>query len=405
MKTKTIVIVISAILLAVFIATMILRPPFLHPTLREGGFSVDVVEVGSVVSTELATGIVEPENEVLLLSPASSIILKIENGVGSKVQAGEAIIRLDPKPILNEIENIQDQLEMKKNNLEKTRLNARGIRVDLDYNIEVKRLKVASLKSELADQEQLLEVGGISPARHEKTKQELVLAEKDIETVQEKNSIRLKQLEAEEEGLKLQIQIQEKDLAQKQDLLSKMVIRAPSAGIVLEINGNEGEMVKTDQTLIRMSDLTTYKIRATIDDNQADVIKTGKDVYALIDRTRLQGKIGTISPVIRDKKIEFDVHLNRSDYSQLRPNLEVELHVVRAAKDSTVRLRKGPAVDPDKTVELYKVESGLAKLTEITIGLRGDEYIEIQKGAEPGDRLITSDIGAIRKLKEIEIKP
>ena len=75
------------------------------------------------------------------------------------------IIILDPSPVQDEIEQLEDQLEVKRNSLRKNELNARSIRVDLDYNIEVKKLKIASLKSEIADQEQLLEVGGISPAR------------------------------------------------------------------------------------------------------------------------------------------------------------------------------------------------------------------------------------------------
>ena len=103
----------------------------------------------------------------------------------------------------------------------------------MSYNEEVKKLKITSLKSQLADQEQLLEVGGISPARIEQTKQEITLAEKDLKTLNEKNSIRLKQLETEEQGLLLQIRMQEKDLKEKQGLLEKMSIKAPSSGIIL----------------------------------------------------------------------------------------------------------------------------------------------------------------------------
>lgn len=404
MRTKTIIIIISSLILAVFVTTIVMRKPLLHPTLKKGDFDISLVDMGPVIYTVPATGIVEPENEVLLLSPASSIILKIENGVGSKVEAGEVILKLDTKPIGDAIEKIQDQLDMKKNNLDKTKLSARGVKVDLEYNLEVKRLKITSLKSELVDQEQLLEVGGISPARIEKTKQELTLAEKDLETIKEKNAIRLKQLETEEDGLRLQIEIEEKELEQKIELLSKMTLRAPSAGIILEVNGKEGEKINTDHTLVRMSDLTTYKIRATIEDNMDEVIKTGKEVFVMADQDQLKGQIGTISPVIRDKKIEFDVHLTRSNYSKLRPNLEVDIHVVRARKDSVLRLRNGPALERGTTFELYMVEADLAKLTKINTGLKGDEYTEIENGAEVGDQLIISDIGSIRKLSEVEIK-
>jgi HlyD family secretion protein len=204
--------------------------------------------------------------------------------------------------------------------------------------------------------------------------------------------------------LRLQIQIQEKDLEQKLELVGKMAIRAPSAGIILEINGKEGEKINTDRTLVRMSDLSTYKIRANIEDNMDEAIKTGNKVYIIADKDKLKGQIGTISPVIKDKKIEFDVHLERSDYGHLRPNLEVKIHVIRAHKDSVLRLKKGPALERGQSMELYKVETDMARLITLETGLKGDEYVEVRNGADHGDQVIVSDIGAIRRLQEVEIK-
>ena len=374
------------------------------PSVKSNQLETAKVEVGTVMQTVPAKGVVEPENEVLLLSPASSVITDIQNGVGSKVRRGDIILRLDDKPIRDKIEEIEDQIEVKNNHLEKTLLNDRNIRVDLGYNVEVKKLKIVSIKSELADQKQLLEVGGISPAKYEKTKQELTLAEKDLQTIQAKNAIRLKQLSTEEQGLKLQIEIQEKQLDQKKELLRKMVIRAPSSGIILEINGKEGEKVNTDRLLVRMSDLTTFKLSASIEDDYANVTKTGRGVFALIDGKKLPGKIGTISPTINDRKIEFDVFLDQSDYSKLRPNMEIDLMVVQTRKDSVLRVKKGPAFGKAKKHSIYFKESGKALLKEVKTGLSGTEYYEIEEGAKPGDELIISDISSFRKLKEVELR-
>ncbi len=376
---------------------------FFPPFLRTGNFNTAIVDIGPVMKSVPAQGIVEPENEVLLLSPASSIILKVDNGVGDKVNTGEIIIRLDTKPIQDDIEKFTDQLEVKKNNLQKTQLKARSIRVDLGYNVEVKKLKIASLKSDLDDQKQLLEVGGISPAKFEKTKQELVLAEKDLQTILAKNSIQLKQLEAEEKGLRLQIEIQQKVLDDKIELLNKMNIRAPSAGIILEINGKKGEKVNTDRLLVRISDLSTYKIRASIDDNMNDVIKTGKSVFALIDNKKLPGKIGTVRPTIKDRKIEFDVFLDQSDYYGLRPNLNIDLRIVINGKDSVMRIVQGPVFNQSNVQEVYLIKGNKAKLQNLKTSLKGDDYIEIVSGAEIGDKMIISDITSIRKLNEVEI--
>ena len=327
----------TAIVIIVFI-------PFDRNTSQDQIVQISTVELGKVVRSFSGEGIVEPQSEVLILSPASSIIKEILEEVGSHVNEGEAIIILDPSPVQSQIENIQDQLEMKQNSLRKNKLNARSTKVDLDYNVQVKILRIASLNSELADQEQLLEVGGISPARFEKTKQELELAEKDLIMLKEKNSINLQQLEADEEGLRLQIEMQEKELAVKEEALSKMIIRAPSAGIILSIRGKVGEKVDNDRLLIEMSDLTNFKIQGKVDDDYSEQVKTGTRVYVGLDNEQLTGVVGTVNPVIRDRKIEFDVNLRESNHYKLRPNLNVSLDIVREERDSVLRINNGPAI-------------------------------------------------------------
>ncbi len=137
----------AAIVVVVFI-------PFDNNSSQDQDVQITTVEIGKVVRSFLGEGIVEPQSEVLILSPSSSIIKEILEEVGSHVNEGEPIIILDPSPVQSQIENIQDQLEMKQNSLRKNRLNARSTKVDLDYNVQVKKLRIASLKSELADQEQ-----------------------------------------------------------------------------------------------------------------------------------------------------------------------------------------------------------------------------------------------------------
>jgi HlyD family secretion protein len=275
--------------------------------------------------------------------------------------------------------------------------------VDLDYNEQVKNLKIASLKSDLADQEQLLEVGGISPAKYEKTRQELELAEKDLVMLKEKNSIRLQQLEADEEGLRLQIDIQEKELATKEEALSKMIIRAPSAGIILSIRGKVGEKVNSDRLLIEMSDLTNFKIQGRVEDDYSEDIKTGTKVYVGIDNERLTGVVGSVSPVIRDRMIEFDVNLNESNHYKLRPNLDVNLEIVTEERDSVLRIPPGPAIGRGQEHRVFVLESGRAVDREIKTGLRTDNFIEVTEGLKEGDRVILSDISSIEDLDELDI--
>ena len=378
--------------------------PFNHNSSQSQDVQITTVEIGKVVISFLGEGIVEPQSEVLILSPASSIIKEILEEVGSHVNQGEPIIILDPSPVQSQIENILDQLEMKENSLRKNRLNARSTRVDLDYNVQVKNLRIASLKSELADQEQLLEVGGISPAKFEKTRQELELAEQDLVMLKEKNSINLEQLEADEEGLRLQIDMQEKELAVKEEALSKMIIRAPSAGIILSIRGKVGEKVDNDRLLIEMSDLTNFKIQGKVDDDYSEQLKTGTKVYVALDNEKLTGVVGTVNPVIRDRKIEFDVNLRESNHYKLRPNLNVSLEIVREERDSVLRIHNGPAIGRGKEHKVFVLQNGNAREREIITGMRTEDYVEVLEGLSEGERVLLSDISSVEDLDIVELK-
>lgn len=389
--------IMAAVIFVVFI-------PFGREPSQNQEVLLTTADIGNVVMSFEGEGIVEPQSEVLILSPASSIIKEILKDVGTYVNEGEPIIILDPSPIQAQIENIQDQLEVKQNSLTKNRLNARSTKVDLDYNVQVKNLRIASLKSELADQEQLLEVGGISPAKFDKTKQELELAEQDLVMLKEKNSIKLQQLEADEEGLRLQIDMQEKELALKEEALSKMIIRAPSAGIILSTRGKVGEKVDKDRLLIEMSDLTNFKVQGKVDDDFSEQLKTGTKVYVALDNERLPGVVGTVNPVINDRMIEFDVNLQESNHFKLRPNMNVSLEVVRQEQDSVLRIEKGPAIGRGQEHRVYVLRNGSALERKIVTGLVGETYVEVVEGLSEGERVLLSGISSVEDMDVVELK-
>ena len=372
-------------------------------TIKTGDFNTFTVEKGDVAATLEATGVVESENEVLVLTPAASIVKSILKEPGNQVKTGEVILQLQTLPVEEDIEKLKDQLEMKRNNLEKTQLNSQSTKLDLDYNEEVKRLKIVSLKAQLSDKEQLLEVGGISPARVEETKQEITLAEKDLAMLVEKNSIRLKQLVAEEKGLLLQIRMDEKMIEEKQELLAKMSVRAPSSGIILNINAHVGEKVPADKMLVQMSDLSTFKLIGAVDEQNASQIKTGSPVYVIVDGEKLEGLVGSITPMVENHKVQFNVHLTENSHPKLIANQNVQIQIFNQKKENILRLRKLPDFEPGKTCRVFVVEDGKAVKREVKIGITDGEYCEIISGLNEGDVVIADETSSFRHLNEFAI--
>lgn len=402
-KNRLFIVLIIAVAVVAVAALYFTSKPNMPNSLKAGSFKTETIDRGPVTSSIKASGIVESESEVLILSPARSIVKNVLKEPGSWVEKGELIIQLDKEGVESEIEHIADQLDLKRNSLEKTQLNAQSTRLDLEYNEEVKKLRITSLKSTLADQEQLLEVGGISPARIDKTKQEIVLAEKDLQTLTEKNSIRLKQLAADEKGLMLQIKVQEKSLVEKQELLRKLDIVAPSAGIILAVAGNEGVRVDADKMLVQMSDLSSFKVNGSIDEKFAKQLKTGNHVFVKIDNEDLEGRVGNITPMVENTKVQFNIHLKESSHPKLIANQNVEVHIINSKKEAVVRIKKIAEFEDGNRHEVYVVKGAEAIKTELIIGTIGNDFCEIISGVNEGDVIIVDGINA-RGANSIEIK-
>ena len=346
------------------------------------------VEKGRVIDPIKTSGVVEPDNEVLIRCNYPSTIKKILREPGSSVQAGDLILVLEDQQIKNEIDNIKDQLALKKNSLEKNNLAETSTKIDLKYNEDVKKLNITSLKSQLSDEEQLIEVGGISPAKIEKTKQEIALSEKELLTLKEKNGIRLKQLKAEEEGLLLGIEIQEKELNEKLAGLELMNVKSPSAGIVLAIGSKQGEKVSKDQILVRISDLSSFKISGSIEEKMAEYIKTGTPIYAVFEDIKLYGHIGIVSPVVENGKIQFNVHLEENAHPKLIPHQNIELWVAKNFKENALRIKNVPQFSKGRPDYLYIYKDGKAIKNRISAGYISQDYIEIIDGVNEGDQII-----------------
>jgi HlyD family secretion protein len=141
-----------------------------------------------------------------------------------------------------------------------------------------------------------------------------------------------------------------------------------------------------------------------VDDDFAESVKTGTKVYAKIDDQELTGFIGSVNPVIRDRQIDFDVNLQESNHYKLRPNRTVVLEIVRAERDSVLRVPNGPVFARGSESELYVLTQGGARVSKVLTGLKTPDYVEITEGLEEGDRVVLSVISSIEDLKEMEIK-
>jgi HlyD family secretion protein len=377
---------------------------FIEPELKSASIKTAKVERGDIFSSISASGVVEAEYEHLLLAPFSGKVQEIKKTSGSRVKKGDVILVLDQKPIKEQLENLNDQLKLNLNSYHQNQLNSSTLQLELDHQLEVKKLKISDLETQINEEQQLLDVGGIPEEKIRSTKQQLNLAKKELELVKSKNLIRVEKNKAEQEALNLNIRMKRREVAKTKELFDAAYVTAPDSGVVITIKGKEGQTMPQGTEMVRISDLSTYKLTGKIADSNAEKLHSGGKVIAINNDTKLLGTIGNIRPEVDNGMIKFDVFLQQNYHADLRPNLAMELQIITAEKRNTLRLPDGPFYDGSKELNVFCVENNIAINKTVKIGLANFEFVEILSGLKEGDEVIISDVSKVKHLNSVKIK-
>jgi HlyD family secretion protein len=171
----------------------------------------------------------------------------------------------------------------------------------------------------------------------------------------------------------------------------------------LNVSGSVGEKVAADKMLVRMSDLSSFKLIGSVNEQLAGQLKTGSHVYVTIENEQLDGLIGNITPIVENNKIQFNVHLAESSHPKLIANQNVQIQIFNNIKENTLRIKKLPDFENGKKHKIFVIEGNKAIKKDILLGIVGDEYCEILSGLEEGDIVISEETNSIKHLNEFDI--
>jgi len=367
----------------------------------EGSFLMATVEQGDIQNTIAATGLVIPSYERVINTPVNTEIKNVKLKRGDAVQTGSLIMELDRAYTLLEYEKLKDELELKRNSINRLKLEFDKDLVDIDLKQQLKGLQLSELEAEIRDQKKLNKVGGATNEEVEKA--ELGLKQAAIEKKMLLNELKFKQQAnvPDKKNLELEFQIQAKRLAELRKKLDETSVYAPSDGVITWINEDIGKTVNVGEPLVKIADLKSFKIEASSSDRNSDHITIGAPVNVRINNTTLTGTISSVLPAVENNTIKFLVDLNKTDSKLLKPNLKVEVFIVSDKKVNVLRIKNGEAFNGASTQDVFVVQGHKAVKRTIEKGLSSTDYVEIISGVRAGEKIIISETEDFKNLNEI----
>ncbi len=401
-KKKGIMIGLIAVL--VLAGSIWLMRAALKSSIKRSDITTAVVEMGSVENTLNATGEVLPEFEEILTSPINASIKNVVMDAGNKVKAGQSILTLDKSASQTEFEKINFQMQSKRNEIAKLKLDLNKSFFDIQSNNDIKQLRISNLADAVENAKRLFKAGGGTREGIEQAELNLKVAQ--LEKKQLENEIKSKQqtMQIEIKEAEIALAIQQNDLSGLQRKLQLANIIATRSGVVTYVNKNIGATVHEGDALARIADLSSFKVNGSISDSYMDQLRNGMPVIVRINEVQMKGHVVNVYPSIQNSIVTFDVQLDERNNKQLRPNQKVDVYLVTDVRSKTMRVANGPAFKGPADQDIFVLNGAKAERRRVHIGLTNFDFVEIKDGVKPGDVVITSDMSEFKNAKELTLK-
>jgi HlyD family secretion protein len=392
------------IAIAIIIAIIVLIRMWLGSTINASEINTAKVEIGNVENTLNASGEVLPEFEEVITSPINASIKNVVTDAGGKVKAGQSILSLDKSAAENDYAKMKFQLETKKNEISKLKLDLEKSYYDIQSNNDIKQLRIGNLTDAVENTKRLFKAGG--GTREDIEQAELNLKVAQLEKKQIENEIKSKQktMQLEEKEAEIAAAIQQNDLNELQRKLNLANVVATRSGVVTYVNKNIGANIKEGETLAKIADLSSFKVTGSLSDSYLDQLHNGMPVIVRFNDTQLHGSVSNVYPAIQNGIITFDVQLEERNNKQLRPNMKVDVYLVTAIHNKVMRVANGPAFKGASPVDIFVLNNGKAEKRSVHTGLSNFDFVEMKDGVKPGDVVITSDMTEFKNSKELTVK-
>ncbi len=349
------------------------------------------VERGTVLSTLSASGTVVSSSERVINAPITTEIEEVLMTSGKEVNKGDLILKLNKEYTAIEYEQLQDELSLRSNNIDKLKLQYDKDLRDLDFQDQIKALQLNQLLAELNDQKRLLAIGGATKEEVETAELQLSIAKIEKKILENELQFKRQVNSTDKNQLQLEFNIQKKKLNQLGGKLNQTQVRSPSQGVITWINEDIGKTVNEGEALVKIANLNKFEIEARTSDRNSKKLEVGLPVEVRINKEKLKGSISRILPEIINNTVKFYVTLDEQNHKSLRPNLRTEINIITDKKENVLRAKRGGALKGTQTQYIYQVENNTAKKVKIQKGLISSDYFEITAGLNEGDKIIISE--------------
>lgn len=370
-----------------------------------GGFPTAVVQREPFDVTLTIQGELKAVRKVIVSAPQLGGPAKVTwvADEGSRVEAGDELLRFDGTELTRRLEEAQNQLEVAQTKIEQKQAQLAVSIAEQQDAITKAELSLQRAEMRITDSE--------SVPRVDRESAKIDVRESNLSLDQARRKLRSTRLEGEAaiELLRLEATQAQRKVDKASEALAAAVVKAETPGLVILPSvwkGSSygpvavGDQVWPGRGIIELPDMSEMLVEAWVHEVDAAKVAKGQSVSVVVDAHPEPPHPGEVDKVAdlavqRDnreaKYLKVDIGLDETE-GLMKPGMTVRAELLVDHLDEALTVPLEAVFVRDGTSVAY-VTSGFggAKPVELTLGIRNEARVVVLEGLDEGDRVALVD--------------
>ncbi|WP_438445786.1 efflux RND transporter periplasmic adaptor subunit [Gorillibacterium sp. sgz5001074] len=345
-----------------------------------------------------------PIVQIDIMAKSGGDVLEVLKRRGEMVQAGDVILKLDPKDIELSREKLQLALSNSVTALENARKDLTIKKTEMANGVAKAERGLAELTRNYNELRNNYDLGLVTEVQLDQAGTQLKNTQLDLDILKQQQ----KNLETTDNLSGLAYQVDSSRLAMKEleRSLENLNVKAPVSGVLTDMPIVSGMTLTPGYRIGQVQQLNPIKIKALLTEDGAKLVRGKKELNYSLPGTEVKGKapLTFLSDVLDSQSKSYEMELEvKNEDGKLRPGMKVQiqltdeqeqivvavptLSIVREGGDSFVFVLKGDTV-----------EKRLVKLGRLN-GLNQ----EILSGVQEGESLVISGQNQLKDKEKVQV--
>jgi HlyD family secretion protein len=180
-------------------------------------------------------------------------------------------------------------------------------------------------------------------------------------------------------------------------------MKSPVNGIIGTLSVAERTSVAQNAPLLTVVDLTAFEIEFQVPESYADDLGLGMEAEVISGAKKYAAKVSAVSPEVRASQVTGRLRFSGEVPQGLRQNQRMSTRIVLDSREDVLKVQRGAFLDSGGGRVAYVVQDDVAVRRPIRTGATSVTEVEILEGLQPGDRIITSNLGEFERVETVRL--